>query len=94
MHVTEVIKKPVLTEKTYVGHADNVYTFEVDKRANKVQVKKAFEQIFNVKVKEVRTMNYDQKEKKMGRYVGTTASYKKAIIVLADGEKLEILNDL
>lgn len=94
MHLTEVIKKPLLSEKTYVGHANGEYTFIVDKRSNKVQIKKAFEEIFKVKVEVVRTMNYDPKEKRMGRYVGKTASYKKAIIVLAEGEKLDLLNDL
>lgn len=94
MHITEVIKKPMLTEKTYVGHANNEYTFIVDKKANKVQIKKTFEEIFKVKVKDVRTMNYNAKEKKMGRFVGKTNSYKKAIIILRDGEKLDILSDL
>jgi large subunit ribosomal protein L23 len=94
MHLTEVIKKPLLSEKTYVGHADGEYTFIVDKRANKVQIKKAFEEIFKVKIKTVRTMNYDAKEKRMGKFVGKTVSYKKAIIILAEGEKLDLLNDL
>ncbi|WP_338983356.1 50S ribosomal protein L23 [Spiroplasma endosymbiont of Othius punctulatus] len=94
MHLTEVIKKPLLTEKTYASRSNNEYAFIVDKRANKVQIKKAFETIFNVKVEDVRTMNYDGKEKRMGKFVGTKASYKKAIIKLKDGEKFEILNDL
>ncbi|ASP28710.1 50S ribosomal protein L23 [Spiroplasma corruscae] len=93
MHLTEVIKKPLLTEKTYIGHSNNSYTFVVDKRANKTQIKKTFEEIFNVKVETVRTMNYDGKDKRMGKYAGKTASYKKAIIVLKDGEKLDILNE-
>ncbi|QHX36180.1 50S ribosomal protein L23 [Spiroplasma sp. TIUS-1] len=94
MHLTEVIKKPLLTEKTYASRANNEYAFIVDKKANKVQIKKAFETIFNVKVEEVRTMNYDGKAKRMGKFEGTKASYKKAIIKLKDGEKFEILNDL
>ncbi|AHB36771.1 50S ribosomal protein L23 [Spiroplasma apis] len=94
MHLTEVIKKPLLTEKTYLGQQDGAYTFVVDKRANKTQIKKTFEEIFQVKVKAVRTMNYDGKDKRMGKFVGKTVSYKKAIIVLKDGEKLDILSDL
>ncbi|ATZ18517.1 50S ribosomal protein L23 [Williamsoniiplasma somnilux] len=94
MHLTEVIKKPVLTEKSYLGHAGNVYTFLVDKKANKTQIKKTFEEIFEVKVETVRTMNYSGKDKRMGKFVGKTNAYKKAIIVLKDGEKLDVLNDL
>ncbi|AAT75481.1 MULTISPECIES: 50S ribosomal protein L23 [Mesoplasma] len=94
MHLTEVIKKPVLTEKSFLGHANGVYTFLVDRRANKVQIKKTFEEIFEVKVESVRTMNYDGKEKRMGRFVGKTNNYKKAIITLKDGETLDILSDL
>lgn len=76
MHLTEVIKKPVLTEKSFLGHANGVYTFLVDRRANKVQIKKTFEEIFEVKVESVRTMNYDGKEKRMGRFVGKTITTK------------------
>ncbi|ATG97172.1 50S ribosomal protein L23 [Mesoplasma lactucae] len=94
MHVTEVIKKPVLTEKTYLGHADGTYTFIVDRRANKTQIKKTFEEIFEVKVKSVRTLNYDGKAKRLGRFEGKTNNYKKAVITLKDGEQLDILNDL
>ncbi|KNG78926.1 50S ribosomal protein L23 [Mycoplasma sp. HU2014] len=94
MHLTEVIKKPVLTEKSYMGHQNGVYTFLVDKKANKVQIKKTFEEIFEVKVSSVRTMNYDGKEKRVGRFVGKTNSFKKAIITLKAGEQLEVLNDL
>lgn len=94
MHITEIIKKPLLTEKTYVGHANGEYAFIVDKRSNKTQIKKTFEEIFQVKVEQVRTMNYDAKEKKMGKFVGKTNSYKKAIIVLKEGEKIDLLSDL
>lgn len=105
MHVTEVIKKPVLTEKSYLGHADGIYTFLVDRRANKVQIKKTFEEIFEVKVANVRTVNYRGEVKNLGRTRNqskktpakvkfNSGSYKKAIITLKDGQKLDILNDL
>ncbi|AOG60821.1 50S ribosomal protein L23 [Spiroplasma helicoides] len=94
MHITEVIKKPLLSEKTYAGQQDGAYTFIVDRRANKTQIKKTFEEIFQVKVDKVRTINYDGKEKRMGKYVGLTNKYKKAIIKLKPGEKLDILSDL
>ncbi|WP_338969497.1 50S ribosomal protein L23 [Spiroplasma endosymbiont of Labia minor] len=94
MHITEVIKKPVLSEKTYIGHSNGIYTFLVDRRSNKTQIKKTFEEIFKVKVDSVRTMNYDGKAKKMGRYEGVTNNRKKAIITLKPGESLSIMNDL
>ncbi|AGR41612.1 50S ribosomal protein L23 [Spiroplasma taiwanense] len=94
MHLTQVIKKPLLTEKTYLGQQSGAYTFIVDKKANKSQIKKTFEEIFGVKVKQVRTMNYDGKDKRMGKYVGKTAAFKKAVIILKDGEQLDILSDL
>ncbi|WP_027063388.1 50S ribosomal protein L23 [Mesoplasma seiffertii] len=94
MHLTEVIKKPILTEKSFVGHANGVYTFIVDKKANKVTIKKTFEEIFQTQVASVRTMNCDGKEKRMGKFVGKTNAYKKAIITLKDGQTLDVLNDL
>lgn len=102
MHLTEVIKKPMLTEKSYLGHSNSVYTFMVDKHANKVQIKKTFEEIFEVKVESVRTMNYSGKIKTMGRRskqtsgysTGKTGSFKKAIITLKEGQNLDIFNDL
>jgi len=94
MHITNVIKKPLLSEKTYVGQQNGAYTFIVDKKANKTYIKKTFEEVFQVKVKDVRTMNYDGKEKRVGKYIGKKTSFKKAIIVLKEGEKLDILSDL
>ncbi|AUF83306.1 50S ribosomal protein L23 [Mesoplasma syrphidae] len=94
MHLTEVIKKPILTEKSFVGHANGVYTFIVDKKANKVTIKKTFEEIFQTQVASVRTMNCDGKEKRMGKFVGKTNAYKKAIITLKEGQTLDVLNDL
>lgn len=100
MHLTKVINRPVLTEKSYLGHANGVYTFLVDRKANKVQIKKTFEQLFEVKVASVRTLNYDGKVKNLGSRTkqhfstGRTNAYKKAYIKLKEGEKLDILNDL
>jgi large subunit ribosomal protein L23 len=105
MHVTEVVKKPILTEKSYLGHANGVYTFLVDRRANKVQIKKTFEEIFEVKVESVRTINYRGKatknltrrnavKKPTADVKYNSGSFKKAIITLKDGEQLDVLNDL
>ncbi|WP_342268778.1 50S ribosomal protein L23 [Spiroplasma endosymbiont of Aspidapion aeneum] len=94
MHITDVIKKPVLSEKTYKGFSNGSYTFRVAIKANKSQIKKSFEEIFEVKVKSVRTLNYIKKDKKLGKYAGKLPAYKKAIITLVDGQKLELLSDL
>ena len=93
MHIVEVIKKPILTEKSYKNIADNVYTFEVNRKANKVQIKKAFEKIFEVKVEKVNIMNYDGKNKRVGKYIGLTNKTKKAIIKLKPGQKLDLFDN-
>ncbi|WP_339022672.1 50S ribosomal protein L23 [Spiroplasma endosymbiont of Crioceris asparagi] len=94
MHLSEVIKKPLLTEKTYALKANNEFVFVVAKKANKAQIKKAFETIFAVEVESVRTINVNAKAKRMGKFEGKTSSYKKAFIKLKEGQKLDILNDL
>ena len=66
----DIIIRPVITEKTMSLLAENKYTFLVDKRANKVEIKKAIEEIFNVKVDRVTTMNLQGKKKRMGRFEG------------------------
>ncbi|WP_342224105.1 50S ribosomal protein L23 [Spiroplasma endosymbiont of Asaphidion curtum] len=94
MRITEVIKKPVLTEKSYLKiNVDGKYTFEVNYKANKVQIKKAFETIFEVKVLKVNIIKKKPKAKKMGRFEGLTNASKRAIITLKPGEKLELFNN-
>lgn len=90
MEITSIIKYPILTEKTYLQMQDNIYTFAVDKRATKFDVKRAVEFIFQVKVESVNTFNVPRKEKRVGRYTGFVAGYKKAIIKLSEG-KIQIL---
>ncbi len=92
MHVTEIIKKPILTEKTYKNVANNVYTFSVNVKANKTQIKKAFEKIFEVKVEKVNIINCKSKSKRLGKYIGQTSRYKKSIIKLKSGEKLDLFD--
>ena len=67
--------------------AEKKYTFVVAKTANKTQIKQAVEQIFSVKVAKVNTLNYDGKTKRMGKYVGKTSSYKKAVVTLTPASK-------
>ena len=90
MNVNEVIKYPLLTEKTYSQMQSGIYTFAVDKRTNKAEVKKVIEFIFDVKVERVNIMTVNRKPKKLGRFAGFVAGYKKAIVTLKDGETIQI----
>ena len=87
---TDIIIAPVITEKAAIQAEANIYTFKVAKDANKIEIKKAIEEAFGVKVDKVNTANTKAKDKRVGRYTGKTQTYKKAYITLADGEKIEI----
>lgn len=87
----DIILAPVVTEKTAGITADgNKAVFKVAKDANKVQIRQAVEEAFNVKVSNVNTINVRPKKKRVGRYTGATKAYKKAIITLAEGSKLDL----
>lgn len=95
MNKYDIIVSPMLTEKSYDGIQAKRYTFKVDKRATKTQIKVAVEDIFGVKVEKVNTANYDGKKKRMGRYEGMTSSYKKAIVQLSkDSKPIEFFESL
>ena len=83
----DVILKPVVTEKSMNAMAEKKYTFEVDVRANKTQVKDAVQEIFGVKVEKVNIMNYKGKFKRMGRHAGYTNKRRKAIVTLTQDSK-------
>jgi large subunit ribosomal protein L23 len=83
----DVIKRPVITERTSELVNELKYVFEVDIKANKVEIKQAVEQIFKVKVAGVNTMRVPAKPKRYGRYNGYTSEWKKAIVTLAEGSK-------
>ena len=83
----DIIKKPVLTEKSYDQFASKTYTFEVDKNANKIDIKNAVEEAFGVKVDSVHTINADGKKRRQGASVGRTASSKKAYVKLKKDSK-------
>ncbi|MBM7583022.1 large subunit ribosomal protein L23 [Caldicoprobacter guelmensis] len=83
----DIIIRPVLTEKSYREMQNKKYTFIVDINANKIEIKKAVEQIFGVKVEKVNTMRYKGKLKRMGVHVGRTPAYKKAIVKLTPDSK-------
>ena len=83
----DIIKKPVLTEKSYDHLPSKTYTFEVDKNANKLEIKKAVEDVFGVQVESVHTTNQDGKLRRQGAHVGRTASSKKAYVKLKKDSK-------
>ena len=91
MKAQDIIIRPVLTEKAYSGIANKVYTFKVNSTANKIQIKKAVEELFNVKVEKVNTVSVKGKEKsrnlKEGRTVGKSSDYTKAIVTLTKDSK-------
>jgi large subunit ribosomal protein L23 len=92
MHVYDILKRPIVTEKSnsQVG-ADNQYTFEVDRRANKIQVKDAVETAFNVKVETVNIINIPAKKGRYGRLMVTKKSaQKKAVVTLAAGNSIQL----
>ena len=83
----DIIRKPVITEKTMNDMAQNKYTFIVDINSNKSQIKRAVEEVFGVKVANVQTLRTMGKTKRMGVHVGKRADYKKAIITLTEDSK-------
>lgn len=86
MEARDILKRPVITEQSSELMAEQKYTFEVDTRANKTEVKDAVESIFGVKVAKVNIMNYKGKMKRVGKFSGLTNKRRKAIVTLAEGE--------
>ena len=85
-----VIKAPIITEKSAALAQNNIITFSVDVNANKTQIKQAVEKLFDVKVDKVNTVNVKPKKKRVGRYVGKTNRVKKAIVKLSEGSSIEL----
>ena len=87
----DVIKAPIITEKSSdLAQNANTYTFSVDTKANKTQIKQAVESIFNVKVEDAKTINVKPRRKRVGKYVGKTNKVKKAIVKLSEGSSIEL----
>ncbi|MBU1145620.1 MAG: 50S ribosomal protein L23 [Firmicutes bacterium] len=86
----QIIKRPLVSEKSTKLSEKGKYTFEVDKNANKIQIKEAIESIFDVKVTKVNVINGMAKAKRVGQHSGFTAAVSKAIITLAEGYKIDI----
>ncbi len=86
----EIIKAPIITEQSMkMIEASNTYSFKVDKKTNKIEIKKAVEEIFKVTVLRVNTLNVKRKFKRMGQYEGYKPAYKKAYVTIAKGEKID-----
>lgn len=91
----DVIIRPIITENSMDMASDKKYVFKVAKESNKTEIRKAVEEIFGVEVAKVNTVNVNGKTKRMGRTVGRTASYKKAIVTLTENSKeIEIFENL
>ncbi|MFH1559879.1 MAG: 50S ribosomal protein L23 [Chloroflexota bacterium] len=94
MHVFEVLRRPLITEKSTIlqdGH--NKYAFEVDSRANKPQVRAAVEKSFSVKVTEVNMLTIKGKRKRFGRKLVQQPSWKKAVVSLRTGDKIQVFEE-
>lgn len=91
----DILIRPVVTEKSVnLAQQENKYTFYVDKKANKIEIKRAVEELFNVKVLAVNTMNVKGKKKRVGRSIGLTSERKKAIVTLRPGDRIDIFEEL
>ena len=91
----DIVIKPIITEESMDDMAFGKYTFKVDRRANKSEIKKAVEELFDVKVEKVNTMNMLGKEKRMGVHIGRRPSWKKAIITLTeDSNRIEFFEGM
>jgi len=90
----DVLKKPLITEKSTSLLQENKYTFEVDPRANKTEIKQAVQTIFKVKVEKVNTMRVKGKTKRVRNIPGKTPDRKKAIVTLRKGDKIEIFEGM
>lgn len=90
LSVHDVIERPIVTEKSAIAReASNVATFRVDPKATKHDIRRAVEQLFNVKVESVRTMQQQGKKRRVGKFIGRKPTWKKAIVELAQGQTIE-----
>lgn len=85
-----IIIRPIITEHSYDAMEQNKYTFEVAKNANKIEIAKAVEELFNVKVVKVNTLNTKPKNKRVRMVPGLTRTWKKAVVTLKEGDTIEI----
>ena len=90
MNAHQIIRRPLVTEKSSIGREEeNLVTFAVDPRANKHEIGRAIEELFDVKVVDVHTMRQPRKKKRVGKHLGFKPEWKKAIVKLAEGQTIE-----
>ena len=95
MRAHDVIRRPVVTEKSQIGREEgNLATFAVHPKANKHDIRRAVEELFDVKVRSVRTMRQPRKTRRIGRQIGRRAEWKKAIVELAEGQSIEFFEGI
>jgi len=91
----DIVRRALLTEKgVRLRETANRYMFEVDTKANKIEIRKAIEEIFSVEVAHVRTLNFNGKPKRMGRWAGRRAAWKKAVVTLKPGQTIELFDQV
>jgi large subunit ribosomal protein L23 len=90
----DLIRKPVITEKATILLEQNKYVFDVAKNATKPDIKKAIEMLFDVTVTKVNVQNLPQKKRRMGRYMGTKAQYKRAVVTLAEEDTITLFPEV
>ena len=93
MTAHEIIIRPIVSEQSFAAMEENKYTFEVAKDANKYQIKDAVEELFNVKVVRVNTLNVKPKTKRVRYVAGKTRTWKKAVVTLAEGDSIEVFGN-
>jgi large subunit ribosomal protein L23 len=94
VNARDVIRRPLVTEQSMAGIAEGRYTFEVDPRANKIEIRRAVEEIWGVRVERVNTMRLRGKTRRVGRSVGRRPDWKKAIVKLRPGQRIEFFEGL
>jgi large subunit ribosomal protein L23 len=91
----DVIRRPLVTEKSNIAREEeNVATFAVDPRANKHDIRRAVEELFDVRVQEVRTMRQPRKKRRIGLRIGARPEWKKAVVRLAEGQSIEFFEGM
>ena len=88
-----IVRAPSVTEKSTLLRSENKYVFKVDPSATKLEIRAAIEALFDVKVVSVNTLNVKGKKKRMGRFVGKRSDWKKALVKLADGDKIDLFGE-
>ncbi len=94
MNARDVIRRPIVTEKSMAGTHEGRYTFEVAPHANKVEIKKAVEEIWSVQVARINTMVMPGKTRRVGRSQGRRPDWKKAVVTLREGQRIEFFDGL